>query len=93
MTYEELLAENFRLRACIRELEKDAKEKDVIGIYPILEDNRVYFLCADFDDKNCERGYLDEVLSYVCVCKDWGIPVYIERSRSGKGAPGSGLSL
>ena len=69
-----------------RHLDKDAKETDVIGIYPIREDNRVYFLCADFDDKNCEHGYLDDVLSYVCVCKDWGIPGYIERSRSGKGA-------
>lgn len=35
-----------------RHLDKDAKETDVIGIYPILEDNTVYFLCADFDDKN-----------------------------------------
>ena len=69
-----------------RHLDKDAKEKDVIGIYPILEDNTVYFLCADFDDKNCEHGYQDDVLSYVRVCKEWGIPAYIERSRSGKGA-------
>ena len=69
-----------------RHLDKDAKETDVIGIYPILEDSMVYFLCADFDDKNCEHGYQDDVLSYVRVCKDWGIPAHIERSRSGKGA-------
>ena len=69
-----------------RHLNKDAKEKDVIGIYPILEDNTVFFLCADFDDKNCEHGYQDDVLSYVRICKEWGIPAYIERSRSGKGA-------
>ena len=69
-----------------RHLDKDAKEKDVIGIYPILEDNTVYFLCADFDDKNCEHGYQDDVLSYVHVCKEWDVPAYIERSRSGKGA-------
>ena len=69
-----------------RHLDKDAKETDVIGIYPILEDNTVYFLCADFDDKNCEHGYQDDVLSYVRICKEWGIPAYIERSRSGKGA-------
>lgn len=67
-------------------LDKDAKEKDVIGIYPILEDNTVYFLCADFDDKNCEYDYQADVLSYVRVCKEWGVPAYIERSRSGKGA-------
>ena len=69
-----------------RHLDKDAKESDVIGIYPILEDNTVYFLCADFDDKNCEHGYQEDVLSYVHICKEWGIPAYIERSRSGKGA-------
>ena len=69
-----------------RHLDKNATEKDVIGIYPILEDNTVYFLCADFDDKNCEHGYQDDVLSYLRICKEWGIPAYIERSRSGKGA-------
>ena len=69
-----------------RHLDKNAKEKDVIGIYPILEDNTVYFLCADFDDKNCEHGYKDDVLSYIRVCKEWGVPAYIERSRSGRGA-------
>lgn len=72
-----------------RHLDKDAKETDVIGIYPILEDNTVYFLCADFDDKNCEHGYQEDVLSYVHICKEWGIPAYIERSRSGKGAQAS----
>ena len=69
-----------------RHLDKEAREKDVIGIYPILEDNTVFFLCADFDDKNCEHGYQDDILSYVRICKEWGIHAYIERSRSGKGA-------
>ena len=69
-----------------KHLDRNAKEKDVIGIYPILEDNTVFFLCADFDDKNCEHGYKEDVLSYVLVCKEWGIPAYIERSRSGNGA-------
>ena len=64
----------------------DKLGKDVIGLYPILEDNTVFFLCADFDDKNCEHGYKEDVLSYVQVCKEWGIPAYIERSRSGNGA-------
>ena len=71
-----------------KHLDRKAKEKDVIvvGIYPILEDNTVFFLCADFDDKNSEHGYKEDVLSYVHVCKEWGIPAYIERSRSGNGA-------
>ena len=69
-----------------KHLDKNSKEKDIIGIYPILEDNTVFFLCADFDDKNCEHGYKEDVLFYVRVCKEWGIPAYIERSRSGNGA-------
>ncbi len=71
-----------------KHLDRKVKEKDVIvvGIYPILEDNTVFFLCADFDDKNSEHGYKEDVLSYVHVCKEWGIPAYIERSRSGNGA-------
>ena len=69
-----------------RHLDRNAKERDVVGIYPILEDNTVFFLCADFDDKNCEHGYKEDVLSYVRVCKEWNIPAYVERSRSGNGA-------
>ena len=69
-----------------RHLHKGAKETDILGLYPIMEDNTCFFLCADFDDKNCQHGYKDDVLSYVGVCKDWNIPVYIERSRSGNGA-------
>ena len=69
-----------------RHLHKGAKETDILGLYPIMEDNTCFFLCADFDDKNCQHGYKDDVLSYVSVCKDWMIPVYIERSRSGNGA-------
>ena len=65
---------------------KDEFGRDVIGIYPILEDNTCHFLCTDFDDKNCEHGYQNDVLAFVGVCKDWNVPCYIERSRSGMGA-------
>lgn len=57
-----------------------------IGVYAILADDTCNFLCADFDDKNCEHGYQKDVLAYVGVCKDWNIPFSIERSRSGNGA-------
>ena len=69
-----------------KHLHKDALETDVVGLYPITEDNTCFFLCADFDDKNGEHGYIDDVLSYVHTCREWGIPAYIERSRSGNGA-------
>ena len=65
---------------------RDDQGRDVIGIYPILEDNTCNFLCADFDDKNSLGGYKDDVLAFVGVCKDCNIPHSIERSRSGSGA-------
>lgn len=65
---------------------KDAYGRDVVGLYPLLNDNTCYFLCTDFDDKNCEHGYQHDVLAFTGVCKEWGVPCYIERSRSGNGA-------
>lgn len=65
---------------------KDAYGRDVVGLYPMLNDNTCYFLCTDFDDKSCEHGYQNDVLAFTGVCKEWGVPCYIERSRSGNGA-------
>lgn len=65
---------------------KDQNGRDVVGVYAILPDNSCSFLCCDFDDKSCEHEYQDDVRAYVSVCRDWGIPAYIERSRSGNGA-------
>ena len=65
---------------------KDDYGRDVVGVYAIMDDNTCNFLCTDFDDKSCEHGYQNDVLAFVCVCKHWGIPCYIERSRSGNGA-------
>ena len=65
---------------------KDAWGRDVIGLYPIRKDNTCCFLCTDFDDKSCEHGYKNDVLAFINICKTWGVPCYIERSRSGNGA-------
>lgn len=65
---------------------KDQFGRDVIGLYPICKDNTCYFLCTDFDDKNCEHGYKNDVLAFINVCNSWNVPCYIERSRSGNGA-------
>ena len=65
---------------------KDSNGRDVVGVYAILPDNSCRFLCCDFDDKSCEHGYQKDVLAYVNACRDWGVPAYIERSRSGNGA-------
>ena len=65
---------------------KDSCGRDVVGVYAILPDNSCSFLCCDFDDKSCEHGYQDDVRAYVSICREWGVPAYIERSRSGNGA-------
>ena len=74
-------------REIYRHLEgKDEYGCDVIGLYAVTPDNKCSFLCADFDDKNCTRGYKEDVLAFTAVCRNWGIPYSIERSRSGNGA-------
>ena len=65
---------------------KDADGRDVIGLYVLNEDNTCHLLCADFDDKNCEHGYQNDVLAFIDVCKSWSIPCSVERSRSSNGA-------
>lgn len=65
---------------------KDPNGRDVVGVYAIFPDSTCCFLCCDFDDKSCEHGYQNDVMAYVGVCRDWKIPAYIERSRSGSGA-------
>ena len=59
---------------------------DVVGLYVLTQEDKCHFLCTDFDDKSCENGFKNDVLAFVEVCKEWGIPVSIERSRSGNGA-------
>ena len=65
---------------------KDADGRDVIGLYVLNEDNTCHLLCTDFDDKNCEHGYKNDVLAFMDVCRSWNIPCSVERSRSGNGA-------
>ena len=65
---------------------RDPNGRDVIGLYSIMPDHTCRFLCCDFDDKSCEHGFQKDVMAYVNVCREWNIPAYIERSRSGNGA-------
>ena len=65
---------------------KDADGRDVIGLYVLNEDNTCHLLCTDFDDKNCEHGYKNDVLAFIDVCRSWNTPCSVERSRSGNGA-------
>ncbi|MCH5218573.1 MAG: DEAD/DEAH box helicase family protein [Muribaculaceae bacterium] len=65
---------------------REPNGRDVIGLYSIMPDHTCRFLCCDFDDKSCEHGFQKDVMAYVNVCREWNIPAYIERSRSGNGA-------
>jgi superfamily II DNA or RNA helicase len=56
--------------------------KDVIGIYPLLPDENCHFLAIDFDD----TGWQKDVTVFRMICVNHGIPVAVERSRSGEGA-------
>jgi hypothetical protein len=52
------------------------------GIYPMLADETCWFLAADFDKKSWKR----DVAAFRDTARAKGIPVAIERSRSGNGA-------
>ncbi|MDO8485407.1 MAG: hypothetical protein Q7S35_10765 [Candidatus Limnocylindrales bacterium] len=52
------------------------------GVYPLLRDDRCRQLVCDFDGP----GWALDALSYVDAARDAGIPMALERSRSGDGA-------
>lgn len=54
---------------------KDIYSRDVIGIYPLLEDDTCFFLCVDFD----EASYEKDVIAFATTCDEVHLPVYIER--------------
>ncbi len=75
-----------------------AKEdcSDVIGLYPMMQDETCNFLAFDFDnhdDKskvddfaNTDDEWIDEVNAMRSICQLNNVDVLVERSRSGKGA-------
>lgn len=52
------------------------------GVYPLIDGDRCWFLACDFD----KGSWMLDALAYVEVCSDFGVPVGLERSRSGNGA-------
>lgn len=60
----------------------DAYGRDVIGIYPMLADERCRLLVVDFDDESFQA----DAAAFLAVCQKHGVPASIERSRSGNGA-------
>ena len=60
---------------------KHLKGEQVVGLYPLLQDNTSWFIAADFD----EAEWVEECKIFIKVCEEHDIPAYLERSRSGKG--------
>ncbi len=56
--------------------------KHVMGVYPLLENDTCWFLAADFDGESWRA----DVRAFVATARRAGLPVAIERSRSGNGA-------
>jgi hypothetical protein len=56
--------------------------RQVAGVYPLLEDETCWFLAVDFD----KSSWQDDVGMFVETSRAMGVPVAVERSRSGNGA-------
>ncbi|MEP6877920.1 MAG: DEAD/DEAH box helicase family protein [Nitrosospira sp.] len=53
-----------------------------IGVYSLLTDDSCHFLAVDFD----EAGWRDDVRAFAQSCRELGVPMALEISRSGNGA-------
>ena len=53
----------------------------VMGVYPMLRDERCWFLAVDFDGEH----WHDDALAYLETCSVLDVPAVLERSRSGNG--------
>lgn len=60
-------------------IEAHLRGNRTIGVYPLLTGNKSSFIVADFDGVNWQK----EVSALLAVCKEWHLPCYVERSRSG----------
>lgn len=60
--------------------------KEVIGLYPLLQDNSSWFIVADFDENlSGKKSWIEECKLFIDGCNHYQLPAYLERSRSGKG--------
>ena len=61
---------------------RDSLCRDVVAIYPMLENNTTWLLVADFDEENWQA----DVTAFCKCCQNAGLTPATERSRSGNGA-------
>jgi len=60
---------------------KHLNGQQLVGLYPLLEENTSWLIVADFDENN----WISESVEFIKVCREMSIPAYLERSRSGNG--------
>lgn len=60
----------------------DTGQPFVAGVYPMLQDEKCFFLAADFD----KDGWREDAAAFVETCGSMNLPSALERSRSGRGA-------
>jgi len=65
-----------------RVLQDHLQGQNVVGVYPLLRDERCHLLAIDFD----KGSWTDDVLAFAETCRSVGLPATVERSRSGNGA-------
>jgi len=63
-------------------IESHLRGRIVAGLYPLCRDETCHLLAIDFDDE----GWKEDCTTLRTVCTTFGIPVVLERSRSGNGA-------
>lgn len=56
--------------------------RQVMGVYPLLEDETCWLLAVDFD----KSSWMEDVSAFSETCRQLGLPTAVERSRSGNGA-------
>ena len=64
-----------------QEIAKHLNGEQLIGAYPLLQDNTSNFIVADFDEAN----WIADARKFLSACNEKNIPAYLERSRSGNG--------
>ena len=66
----------------IQSAEKARQASAATGLYPLLSGDDCHLLAVDFD----ESDWRDDALAFVQSCRELGVPVALEISRSGNGA-------
>ena len=56
--------------------------RHTVGVYPLMADDSCHFLAVDFDDAD----WRDDAQGFAKSCRELGVPVALEVSRSGNGA-------